>query len=62
MTELTVTIKGSEQTYKQKFLLYEEFTWSEYDETILNCIKEAQSNATFEEVEDIKVRAMIQIK
>lgn len=61
MTELTVTIKGVEQTYKQKFLVYEEFIFSENDQTISDCIKEALANAKIEP-EDIKIRAMIQVK
>lgn len=62
MTELTVTIKGSEQTYKQKFMLYDTFTWDYNDPTIKNCVQEARANAKIEDVDDIKVRAFIQIK
>ena len=62
MTELTVSIKGSEQTYKQKFMIYEPFTWAWDDPTIQNCVNEAKSNAKIEDIDDIKVRGMIQIK
>jgi len=62
MTELTVTIKGSEQTYKQKFMLYEPFTWAFDDPTIRNCVQEARANAKIEDIDDIKVRAFIQVK
>ena len=57
-TELTVTVKGEESTYKQKFLVYEEITWSEDDPVIKECVKEALSNAKIEP-EDIKVRALL---
>lgn len=60
MTELSVTIKGSESTFKQKFLLYDEFMWSENDPVIKDCIKQATDNSKIEP-EDIKVRALLQI-
>ena len=62
MTELTVSIKGSEQTYKQKFMLYEPFTWAWDDTTVRQCVQEAKSNAKIDDIDDIKVRAVIQIK
>ena len=60
VSEVTVTIKGDESTYKQKFLIYGEFTWSENDPQIKNCIKEATDNSKIVP-EDIKVRALLQI-
>ena len=57
--ELTVTIKGSESSYKQKFLVYEKFTWSEHDPVIKQCVDEALANAKIEP-ENIKVRSLIQ--
>lgn len=57
-TELTVTVKGEEITYKQKFLLYEEIMWSEDDAVIKKCVNDALSNAKIEP-EDIKVRALL---
>ncbi len=57
-TELTVTVKGDEQTYKQKFLLYEKFEWDEYDPIVKKCVQEALSNAKIEPI-DITVRALL---
>lgn len=62
MTELTVSIKGSEQTYKQKFMIYEPFTWAWDDPIIRQCVGEAKSNAKIEDIDDIKVRGLIVIK
>jgi 3-oxoacyl-[acyl-carrier-protein] synthase III len=61
MTELTVTIKGVESSYKQKFLLYDEFTFNEDDPVIKKCVEEALANAKIEP-EDIKVRALLQMR
>lgn len=61
MKELTVTIKGAEQTYKQKFLIYEDFTFDENDSVIKKCIDEALANAKIDP-EDIKVRALLVVK
>ena len=44
MTELTVIFKDEDKTYRQKFLLYETYTVSEYDAVILRCIEEARRN------------------
>lgn len=60
-TELTVTVKGEEQSYKQQFLIYEEMMWSEDDPTIKTCVEEALSNAKIEPV-DIKVRALMVLR
>jgi hypothetical protein len=61
MSEITVTIKGEDSTYKQEFIIYEEFTWSEDDPTIKACIQEALDKSKIEPI-DIKVRGLIQIK
>ena len=42
--ELTVTIKDSERSYKQKFLVYEDVAFSEDDKIIQQCINEAKVN------------------
>ena len=60
-TELSITIKGDEQTYKQKFLIYDQFMWLETDPIIKNCIDEALSNTKIEP-EDIKVRGLLVVK
>ena len=59
--EVTISIKGEDSTFKQKFLVYEQFIMDYDDETIKSLIKEALDNAKIEP-EDIKVRAMIQIQ
>lgn len=61
MIEITVTIKGEESTFKQKYLCYEEFIFSENDPYIQNLVKQALDSAKIEPV-DIKVRALIQYK
>ena len=60
-TELTVTIKGEDRTYKQKFLLYEEFKWDENDTVIKQCVDEALLSAKIEP-DDIKVRALLVLR
>jgi hypothetical protein len=44
MTELTVILKDSDRTYRQKFLVYDSYTPNEDDPVILNCIHEAKKN------------------
>jgi len=62
MTELTVSIKGSEQTYKQKFMIYETFKWSFDDPIVLECVETAKSNAKIPDIDDIKIRGLIVIQ
>lgn len=59
--ELTVTIKGDDSTYKQKFLEYREFILSEDDPIIKELVQETLDNSKIEP-EDIKVRAFLQIQ
>jgi len=64
MTELTVNIKGETESgepsnYKQKFLLYEDFSWSENDPLIKKCVEETLANTKIQP-DEIKVRALIQ--
>jgi hypothetical protein len=57
-TELTVTVKGDESSYKQKFLIYDEMRWHEDDPVVKACVKEALNNAKI--VPDtIKVRGLL---
>lgn len=58
--ELTISVKGEDSTYKQKFLVYEDFKMKHDDRLLKKLIKEAMENAKIEP-EDIKVRAMIQV-
>ena len=64
MTELTVTIKTSECTYKQKFLLYEQYQMTIMDPIVKQCVDEAKNNIKNDdlEIEDIKVRSLLVIK
>ena len=44
MSELTVILKDPERTYRQVFLCYNEYSVSETDPFILQCIEEAKKN------------------
>lgn len=59
--ELTVSLKGEDSSYKHKFLVYEEFIMQPDDPVIIDYIKQAKENAKFE-IEDIKIRAMLQVQ
>jgi len=60
-TELTVTIKSSEASYKQKFLLHDQYTISANDPTVALCIKETLANSKIEP-EDITVRIVLVVQ
>ena len=57
--ELTVTIKGTDSTYKQKFLIYETVTMSDECPSVKECIEEVKKDYKGD-VEEIKVRACFQ--
>lgn len=59
--ELTVSIKGDDSTYKQKFLIYEDFNMKHDDPIIQDCIKQSLEIAKIIP-EDIKIRAMLQVQ
>ena len=60
MTELTVILKDSDRTYRQKFLIYDVFSLSDNDPIILDCIEEAKKN--FEgEPESIQIKIHMEI-
>ena len=44
MTEITVILKDSDRTYRQKFILYENYAASEDDPVIIKCIDEAKKS------------------
>lgn len=54
--ELTVSIKGEDQTFKKKFLIYSQAFMSHHDEFVKECIDEAKKECKFE-IEEIRVRA-----
>lgn len=61
MTELTVVLKDSDRTYRQKFLIYEEYTTNENDPIILKCIEEAKENFQGHP-EDIQIKITLEIQ
>lgn len=54
--EVTVSLKGEEQSYKKKYLCYEQATISQSDPIIRELIEDAKKEIKFE-VEEIKIRA-----
>jgi hypothetical protein len=61
MCELTVILKDSERTYRQKFLVYENITVSIQDAHILHYIEEAKKNFQGEP-EEIKIKIHLEIQ
>lgn len=61
MSELTVVFKDSERTYRQKFLIYEEFNIAIHDPVIMRCIQEAKLNFQAEP-EEIKIKIHLEIQ
>lgn len=61
MSELTVILKDSDRTYRQKFLIYEAFAVNDQDPVVLMCIENAKKN--FEgEPESIQVKISMEIQ
>jgi hypothetical protein len=61
MTELTVILKDSDRTYRQKFLVYETYCPLENDPIIVRCIEEAKKS--FEgEPETIQIKIHLEIQ
>lgn len=58
--ELTVSIKGDDSTYRQKFLVYEDLTMVPEDITIKECIEEAKQHYKGA-VETITVRCSMKL-
>lgn len=61
ITELTVTIKNPEASYKQKFMLYEPYQLTSDDPIVKKCIDETLANSKLEP-EDISVRVFLSIQ
>lgn len=57
--EVTVVIKGTDSTYRQKFLVYEEFMVEPGSPVLKSLILDAQE-AYKGEVEEIKIRVAMQ--
>ena len=61
MNELTVILKDSDRTYRQKFLIYENYTLFDEDPVIRMCIDEAKKN--FEgEPESIQIKIHLEFQ
>lgn len=63
-TELTVSIKTDDATFKKKFLLYEAYHLDSTDPVIIQCIAECMAELKKDykhEDLEIKVRAVLQI-
>lgn len=56
---ITVSIKGEDSTYKQKFLVYEKVTLDDQDPSIRECIEEAKKHYQGD-IEEIKLRLSVQ--
>lgn len=61
MTELTVILKDSDRTYRQKFLCYEDYTTNENDPYIIKCIEDAKVNFQGEP-EQIQIKIHLEIQ
>ena len=61
MTELTVILKDSERTYRQKFLIYKNYSVSDDDPVILMCIEEAKKNFQGE-AESVQVKIHLEMQ
>ena len=61
MNELTVILKDSDRTYRQKFLIYEKYSVADDDPVIRMCIEEAMKS--FEgEPENIQIKIHLEIQ
>ncbi len=61
MNELTVILKDSDRTYRQKFIVYEPYHVIDNDPTILKCIEEAKKS--FEgEPENVQIKIHLEIQ
>ena len=61
MSELTVILKDSERTYRQKFLMYNPFSMTYDDPEILNCSQQAKENFQGDP-EDIIIKVSMEIQ
>lgn len=61
MSELTVVLKSEDRTYRQKFLIYEDYLVSLEDPIILQCIEDAKK--TFEgEPDSIQIKIHMEMQ
>ena len=61
MNELTVILKDSDRTYRQKFVIYEVYEVSDSDPIVLQCIEDAKKNFDGEP-ESIQIKIHLEIQ
>lgn len=61
MSEITVILKDTERTYRQKFLTYETYAVNVDDPTLRNCIEEAKKNFQGEP-EEISIKIHLEVQ
>jgi hypothetical protein len=61
MTEITVILKDSDRTYRQKFLMYEDYYPKESDPQIQSCIRSSLKNFQGEP-ESIQIKIHLEIQ
>jgi len=59
--EVTIILKDSERTFREKFLVYDEFCLHPDDPIIKNCVESARKNFSGEP-EDIQMRILMVLK
>ncbi len=61
--EIVVTCKDDESSLKQKFLIYEPFTFVQDDPIMMECIQSAKSNFKSDSDDiDIRVRCLMVVQ
>lgn len=60
MNELTVVLKNSDRTYRQKFLIYEAYAVSAEDPIVLKCLEESKKNFDGEP-ESVQIKIIMEI-
>ena len=58
--EMTVSLKGEESSFKQKFLIYDEIVMSPQHPVVERCIKEAMENFKLKP-DIVKIRVNMEI-
>jgi hypothetical protein len=61
LSELTVILKDSERTYRQKFLIYDAYCPAYDDPIIIQCIQKAKKNFDGEP-DDINIKIHLEIQ
>lgn len=56
VSELTVILKYETSTYKEKFLLYDQYNLSYDDPVIIDCVKQSMDNCRDNNPENVKIK------